>query len=152
MTIIACDARLGVMVADAIITTDAGRAISGSVQKIFHGPGGVVGGAAGGTVRAGVFNEWLQTSRRKKVPLDVFTGDEAAEGLILTHDGNILWYMSPIPEKVLSKIFAIGYGAPLFMAAVEAGADIYEAVEIACKLTTVCGGPTTVLRPEKPKH
>lgn len=145
MTIIACDKVRGIMLADTLVSADENRAYAGIVTKIFRAPDGSIGGACGGAFRAGLFNRWVVGGMKGDPDSEWFEGDERAEGLVLTPDRDIMWYMCPMPERVTSNQHAIGYGYPYFMAATMAGADIHRAVDITCSLCGVCKPPITEL-------
>ena len=66
--------------------------------------------------------------------------------LALSPTGQIILYDDQCFASIMTEPFAIGVGADLAIGAMKAGASPRRAVEIACEVSSGCGGRITVVR------
>ena len=132
----------GVLAADRLIT-DPWDVRVGEVSKIFRTKTAAYG-YAGHWGDVGLFIEWAHTSfdltRRPKFekPLEIVRVDPNGPSF---SSGT-----APIFHPVNAPFYAIGSGKFLAMGAMEMGATAEEAVAVAIKYDTGCGGEIDVIR------
>lgn len=133
MTVIATDGKT--MASDGR-STDRGRMVcSESAEKIRRLPDGRIVGMAGTPYDLGVFCEWLEKGGEfPEFDKDYF------DPLVLETDGRVYSYNHRGRRHEDMLPAAVGSGTDLALGAMEAGASPREAVEIACKRQSDCGG------------
>jgi hypothetical protein len=115
-----------VMVADAQLT-------DGGMPAKFHGKiakinGHLVGGA-GNVEDVLLFQQWFENPKGRIPNLS-----KGFEGLVVSPEGELYTYgRRLIPIKMEEDFYAIGSGFAVAMGAMEAGAGVERACEIACK-------------------
>jgi len=111
--------------------------------------GALIAGCAG-TVRASeAMFQWFKDGARigefpKLVDHDAGLMLVAGVGQLFLYEG------TPYPMYLENKFFAIGSGGDAAMAAIHLGSDAKHAVEVACAISTGCGGGVDVLTLETP--
>lgn len=139
MTIIAY--QNGIMAADGRVHADDTICTDDAVKIIANA--GWVGGAAGYWTDVMAFLEWMQTNRRRKFR----PKSDDFEALLVSPRGEIFYIDGEgARERVTGNRWAIGSGWQFAIGAMAAGSTAQEAVEIACKFVTTCGGKITTLR------
>ncbi len=136
MTVITVKA--GYMCSDSLITQN--DLCLGEAKKLFKA-GRYVIGIAGTYQHAIAFVQWFAEGRPEKRP--DFDGDKPNfDALVYDKDIDCLLYYSDgfLGDLILSDCHAIGSGTELAIGAMEAGATAYEAVKIAIKRSSNCGG------------
>lgn len=104
---------------------------------------GMVFGACGDGGDCSRFLEWGKKGfKEKDEPKWKANGTEdSIIGLILKDDGIYVWlYGNSEPEKVEADFFAVGSGGKAARAAALMGADIDQAVELACQVDNLYSG------------
>lgn len=142
MTVVAY--RDGVLVADGR-TTSKSMIEEENVKKIWRLKDGSLIGASGDTVQCEAFRAYLVLAAKKKEkklpPLRL----KSVEGLLVSPEGDLWWFGGIGWLKLKLPYYAIGSGYVVALAAMDAGATAREAVNIACKRVTSCGGRITEL-------
>lgn len=136
MTTIVCD-RNG-MAADSRMTSD----MKERVVKI-HRSGDKIIGYAGTVTQAMKFIHWYDSREGETPTLD------DTEVLVLSRKGIEYWDEAMHPLPIKTKFTAIGSGSQAALGALFAGADLKEAVKIACKIDTYSALPVKVLELEE---
>lgn len=137
MTTILADARLGVLVADSMIS-DGDRRYAG--KKVFRWRGALIGMAGD----VGTFADALSWLKG-----ELAAPPTGVSALLLTHAGLEVWdHNAPHPVRVPAGREAIGSGAKAAMCAYEAlgWTDPRRAVRIVCKHDAGSLGPVRVYR------
>jgi hypothetical protein len=136
MTIIAY--RDGVMAGDGMSTRNG--CISGLRKvKVCKNRHGDLLGSAGSSDYCHRAAEWFLTTKDYSDPP---TGGEY-DGSLLVMNGNLFHVQGaiiPIEAKELYGFEAIGSASEIALGAMAMGASATEAVEVACKFSTDCGG------------
>jgi hypothetical protein len=142
ITTIAIDPAAGVMVADTNVSDGSQKWRANKVEQI----GGVFYGAAGDAADIEKFYEWLREwARGPRKPRKTKLSDEDFAALSLDTTGAYFWDEHLHPMRITDK-FAIGTGSHAARGAMDAGADVVRAVEIACGIDVGSGMPLTVHR------
>lgn len=145
MTTIAVDVARGIMAADSRVTheSEASGMIAFTGEKMYRKNDAIIG-VAGEGFAALKFVEWLFTG---KEPPDLLVLGEADFTAIVLRSGELLEYDKwCIGEKIPENRYAIGSGRKAAMGALEAGASVQRAVEIACKYDPYSGPPVVIMR------
>ncbi len=101
---------------------------SSKITKI----GGSLFGLAGDCEAISIFSEWVKGGRKEDAKPEI-DAELTFFAIELNADGLYLWPDGLYREQVLDGHIAIGTGAQFALGALSAGADLVEAVEIACK-------------------
>lgn len=114
------------------------------IRKIRNNLVGIAGAASIGMEMFA----WIAGGEKKgSFPESQMTGEDWAEVLVIRPGGLIFVYeRTPYPVQYDAKFFAIGAGADFAVTAMYLGKDAYEAVRIACYLSTQCGCGVDELR------
>lgn len=141
MTVIAWDGQ--VLAADSLAT--AGSACS-TVCKIFAHEDCLLGITGDLSVGMELLN-WFQRDRTVAGWRQEWRNPtEGASLLVIYPDGSAWKYeSSPYPFQLLQSFPAIGSGAEIAMAVMDAGRNAHDAVELTCKYNNTCGGPVMCL-------
>lgn len=122
------------MAADSMTTAQGG--IKTKDTKLVKVNGDIIG-AAGDSQDGLAFIEWY-----KNQDGDLPEGLDDFEALVLTKEGDILWYGNRlIPERIEEDYYCIGSGSHVAIGAMEHGATPAQAVATACRKTTGSGFP-----------
>jgi hypothetical protein len=150
----------GVMGSDSRVTIDseAGGSRMWRCQKLYSITElGVVIGAAGDGFAALRFVDWYRTKtrkKRKKSDADLLIGDADFSALVLHKSGKLeefdKWCVGEEIQLTKGEFYAIGSGVKLALGALEMGADITRAIEIACKYDPYCAPPIVLASPGDP--
>ena len=138
MTTIAADPKLGLMVTDSNVTDGAQKWSEHKVERI----GDTLYGTCGDAVDGDKFYDWIRRGAKGRKP----KLDENEFNALALNDKGLFWFdnkLHPIRHK---EPFAIGSGATAARAALECGADIVRAVEVACKVDAGSAPPVQVYR------
>lgn len=141
MTIIAY--RDGVISADSQITSYSG-VITSQFYKLSTNSDGWLGGGAGDIYDISAFRGWVNKGCKK-----TFKGAERDnfEAILVDPDGFVhVIDKRGILAKDKADYYASGSGAQVALGAMAHGASAIEAVHIAIKLITTCGGEVCSLR------
>lgn len=138
MTTIAADARAGVMASDSAWIDETQ---TGLVRKVFRVRGTLIGCA--GTLKQ--IREWVAAHRKAEV-IDPPEGIDDVTVLRLSSKGLDAWTVADGWCKLVERRFAIGTGGIAARAALEAGADVRDAVRIAIRIGVGSGGPVRQYR------
>lgn len=106
--------------------------------------GSVIVGCAGEARASEAVCKWLEAGSAVDTFPKIAEADKA-NLLIAGPDGLFLYENSPHPMRLENKFFAIGSGGDAAMAAMHLGFDAKRAVEVACEVSTGCGGGVDVL-------
>lgn len=138
MTTIVCDSRVGLMGADT--HTDWGM----PARKLWRHKTKGIFGCAGDYTAAVRFQNWIL--RGKKKP-DQIIGENAEgfEALQLYKGLVLVWDGAMQADECLQPYFAVGTGAKWALGAMDHGATIHEALEIAAKRDSGTKAPFTYL-------
>lgn len=132
-----------VCIKDGIIASDSlvsqGDIKLGEGQKIFNLDDYIVG-IAGTYSQALLFVQWLADGKPEKLP-DI-EGEKNFDCLVYSKvDKRVYFFTNGFTgDYIKSKNYAIGCGMDLALGAMEAGATAEQAVAIAIKRSTNCGG------------
>lgn len=138
MTCIAADARAGIMVSDSRCT---GGSTWYPITKIFRVRDEIVG-MAGDIKTCHKWLKWYQGAR--KAPVGKLADEFVA---LILKDGELFEACSNGLELRIERGFhAVGSGGHAAVGAMLAGASIEDAVAIACKVDTGCGGDLQTLK------
>jgi hypothetical protein len=144
MTIVAY--REGVLATDSQATNHDGL-ISGSVRKIWVRMDGALCSAAGGTGDMGSFAAWFLADSKEQGRWRGRSKEHGFSGIIVEPDGQVTLYdIDGQPYRMDAPFYARGVGSELAIGAMAMGATAEQAVEIACRYSTYCGGPVQVER------
>ncbi len=128
----------GIIASDSLVSV--GSICTGAVPKIFD-TGLFVIGVAGDYEQALTFVQWVRQGMPDVLP---DTGGVARDFDCLVYEKatKIVYFYtnSYTPGIINNKHHAIGSGYEVALGAMEAGASAEEAVKIAIKLCTTCGG------------
>lgn len=146
MTTIVVSQRQKIMVSDSV-ATGGGPPIL--VSKIYEVDGKLVG-FAGSAAHGLKFIEWL---RHGTVPIYAYEKEENTfDALVLSHDGLVYYDKELVALEIHDDITAIGSGCEYAIGAIDAGATLKRAVEIAAGRDTYSGLPVVVKKlPRKRK-
>lgn len=132
--------REGVLAADTQLTGSAGF-ITQSMMKIGRGTDGCIGGGAGDGTNVQLFLNWISEPREAE-----WAVEGSFCGMLVMPNSSVWLYEDTDLIKLRKQPFyAVGAGAPIAMGAMEQGATAREAVKIAMKYSTSCGGQITTL-------
>jgi hypothetical protein len=138
MTVVATDGKT--IAADSLTTFGYER--SGQPAQKIVCKGGKIYAYAGVTCLFPVLIDWhLKGADPGSMPK---MGDEEWSMLVIDRDGMNLYSSAPYPLKVAAP-FAIGNAANFALGALALGVSSKAAVEVAIKLSTVCGGEIQVI-------
>lgn len=139
MTTIAVNREM--MVADSKVTMEAktqDRVYQ--AQKLWVTKKGDIIGCAGPNEEIEAFIRWYG-SRKKKPRF------QELEAVVLTKKGEIIAYDETLAKDTITGLFyAIGSGGQAALGAMEAGASITQAIEIACRVDPSSGLPVQIIR------
>lgn len=130
--------RDGIMAADSLVTSGGTR--TDYVNKLATNKAGWVGGAAGDFMDCRAFSKWVKAGCKKE-----FKGAEVKDGLaalLLSPTGDV-FYIDDTNRKTQinsATYHCVGSGRDIAMGALEMGATAEQAVAVAIKLNTSCGG------------
>jgi ATP-dependent protease HslVU (ClpYQ) peptidase subunit len=135
VTVIACDGRT--MAGDGI--TAVGWTITDTTTvKVSRLADGRLVGTTGNSADRPKFIRWLEgTTEQAKL--------EDFAALVLHPCGKLEWYGDDYEPLPCVAPQSVGCGKDFALAAMDAGATPEEAVKVACKRSTHCGGSITVL-------
>lgn len=139
MTTIATDGRF--MGADGLVHDHCDTIVGSDAQKVFRLTDGRIVGGAGNRADVNSWIEWLESEKQGACPID----SDRFAGLILNLDGSVLWVDHKGREQETAVPCAVGSGQDYAYGALEAGATVKEAVEIACRRDLYSGGSITLL-------
>ena len=145
MTTIATDGKS--MAGDGQSEDHCRTIVSHTSVKVSKLGDGRILGAAGNSLDADAWQEWVSTGKVGACPIE---SDQFA-GLILNTDGTVLWVDHKGREILTPTPVAIGSGQDFAYGAMEAGASPCMAVQIAAKRDPGTGGIVTIqhLEPEE---
>lgn len=139
--------RDGILAGDSLMVDRGVRC--GHFEKVRR-VGDLLVGMAGAACWMGPFLRWVGSEfSPESLPRIV---DDNFEALIITPDGRVDWFgQTLVPVRMFGDFTAIGSGFPVAMGAMSAGASAVRALEIACELDTMTGGPIiSIGRPHHP--
>lgn len=127
------DTRIGIAIADT--HTDYGH----QVRKIWRckkGPHKGIFGCAGDDTAIARFEDWILRGGPKPEQILPRRTDDISENfqVIQMYEGRIyLWDQAMRGEESVLPYAAVGSGAPWALGAMDAGADVFKALEIASR-------------------
>jgi len=125
----------GVRMACDSLITDEGYPFSSNQTKIFT-VGKTLVGICGELQSGLAYIRWLSSNFKTTKP----NVSEDNFSALLLNDGGV-WVVDSMLERMTPDVpYGIGTGAPYAIGALHAGADLYEAMEIAIKCDTNSGG------------
>lgn len=119
------------------------RIISADVPKVIRLDDGSIIGAAGNPAHLPKVAAWLNGGRKTEWPVIPKDGDDGFIGLHLTVDGLFMIDKDGGFTRPNMPV-AVGSGAGIAVGALEAGASVRQAIEIACKHDVWTGGTIMV--------
>ena len=140
MTVIAY--KNGILASDTAVWS---RSVCiGHVEKIIRTPGGIMAGSCGDSVSGDQFRQWVLSGRKKRWE----PPSTEIEAIVIEKDGTVTRYYgaSKTPYTAESPFYAIGCGYELALGAMAAGATAEDAVKIAIKYHSHCGGKVIILK------
>jgi ATP-dependent protease HslVU (ClpYQ) peptidase subunit len=138
VTVIATDGRT--MAGDGLSKDRGGLICNDKVQKVRRLKDRRIMGVAGNPFDIDALEEWLNNGG----DFPTLQNDEEFDLLVLELDGRVFSYAKHGRRSEELVPIAIGSGTDLAVGAMEAGASPEEAVSIACRRHTECGGEITV--------
>lgn len=145
MTTIVVSRKQQMMVSDSLCTGQ----VNVRVQKVFDVDGQLVG-FAGHAMHGLKFVEWL---KHGTAPQFVYDRDENTfDAVVLNDDGLFYYDRELIAQEILDDVFAIGSGSHYALGAIDAGASLIKAVEIAAGRDDGTGLPVVVFKRKRGKR
>lgn len=118
----------------------------GTGKKIHKSKDGYLLGAAGSFGAISMFFDWFDDDDEDKPPLESLKV-ESLDAIIINPMGKIaLLDSGGWPMDIKAPFYSLGSGADIALGAMAAGADAVEAVRIAIKYNTTCGGAIQKLK------
>lgn len=134
--------RDGVLAADSQITT--GGIFDVAIKKIAANKAGWLGGSCGDLGAVSAFAAWIERGNKKLLE---FEAEDKFEGILINPLGAVLYVEKHGRKTPMSAdYYTLGSGGNVALGALAHGATAIEAVEIAIKLVTSCGGPIHHIR------
>lgn len=133
MTIIVCDGKT--MAGDGLVTSN-GNIISLDYPKVRKLKDGRIFGGSGSLYGQDAFISWLEGGEAGNPP----PLSDDFEAIILEQDGTCYTCDEHGFRLHLPLPAVIGSGRDFALGALAAGSSVVDAVKIACKMTTSCGG------------
>lgn len=133
--------RDGVIASDTLSTY--GGTLFTEVQKIGKTAGGYLIGLCGGTIQcANIIRtaSALDKNHSFEALVKTFSGDGDSFGMIVDPEGTIFTWGKDGAARCFSHWLSVGSGSDFAIGALSMGANSVEAVKIAKKYSTTCGG------------
>lgn len=132
----------GVLASDSRISTHS-AGITGEMKKVIKSGAGWLGAAAGNATDMAQFLRWVDEGREE----DDATKLENVDGILISPKGKVFYVEGDLhPFAVEAPFHAGGAGGYLAIGAMEMGATAEEAVHIAIKYNSSCGGEVQVVK------
>lgn len=133
--------RDGILASDSLVVTE--RMKTGSTRKVTKSGSGWLAGGAGNATDMAQFLRWVEEGREE----DDATKLENLEGFLVSPKGKTFLVEADLhPFPIEAEFHAGGSGCAVAIGAMEAGATAEEAVRIAIKHVTSCGGEIQVVK------
>lgn len=142
MTTIATDGKS--MAADGMAKDHCDTIVSMSRPKVFRLSDGRIIGAAGNSFDIDSWRDWLECGKIGDCPIE---SDQFA-ALILHATGAVHWVDHKGREIPTPTPCSVGSGQDVALGAMEAGANAFRAVQIACLRDPFSGGEITEIHRE----
>lgn len=153
MSVIVYDAKKQLMTADTRAYSGSGHPIGHKlkIHRIAEGPfeGSLLGITSNQPGMAEEFKQWVTEGMSKEAFAPT---TPLLDAILVKPNGEIFLFVDAYyPSGPLAgDFFTIGSGRKYALGALQAGADALRAVEIACELDSMCGGPVAALNLHQP--
>lgn len=129
------------LASDSVITTNS--TVVGYTRKVTKSGSGWLAAAAGHACDMVSYLRWVEEGREEDAAVKL----ENLDGLLVSPKGEVfLVEANLVPIPIDAPFFAGGSGSEIAIGAMEMGASAEEAVRIAIKHNTSCGGEIQIVK------